>query len=129
MDGQTLDQNPDASSKALTNSIYSDKNNETMETKPWNMATQTEKIKPIIIRPQGKPQKSQPMTTNSQFNKLKSIVAMLETMEGREETTLLVSRKKNQDIALLLRDAQVEVTNLTKQETMKIIASYMLQQR
>jgi hypothetical protein len=51
-------------------------------------------------------------------------------VERREETTLTVSRKKNQQMALLLRDAQVEVTNLTKQETMKIIASYMmLQQR
>jgi hypothetical protein len=61
---------------------------------------------------------------------LKSIVAMLENVERREETTLTVSRKKNQQMALLLRDAQVEVTNLTKQETMKIIASYMmLQQR
>jgi hypothetical protein len=61
---------------------------------------------------------------------LKFIVAMLETVERREETTLMVSRKKNQQMALILRDAQVEVTNLTKQETMKIIASYMmLQQR
>ena len=98
--------------------------------KPWNMATQTEKIKHIIIRPQGNHPHSQPMTNKSQFNRLKSIVAMLETVERREETTLMVSRKKNQQMALLLRDAQVEVTNLTKQETMKIIASYMmLQQR
>ena len=61
---------------------------QTRSMKPWNMATQTERIKHIIIRPQGNHPHSQPMTNKSQFNKLKSIVAMLETMERREETTL-----------------------------------------
>jgi general stress protein 26 len=96
--------------------------------KPWNMATQTDKIKHIIIRPQGNHPHSQPMTNKSKLDKLNSIVAMLENVERREETTLTVSRKKNQQMALLLRDAQVEVTKLTKQETMKIIASYMMLQ-
>ena len=89
------------------------------------MATQTDKIKHIIIRPQGNHPHSQSMTNKSKLN---SIVAMLENVERREETTLTVSRKKNQQMALLLRDAQVEVTKLTKQETMKIIASYMMLQ-
>jgi hypothetical protein len=49
---------------------------------------------------------------------------MLETMERREKTTLMVSRKKNQQRALLLSDDQVKVTNLTKQETLRTIAPY-----
>jgi hypothetical protein len=51
-------------------------------------------------------------------------VAMLETMERREKTTLMVSRKKNQQRALLLSDDQVKVTNLTKRETLRTIAPY-----
>ena len=68
------------------------------------------------------------MTNESKLDKLNSIVAMLGNVERREETTLTVSRRKNQQMALLLRDAQVEITQLTKQETMKIIATYMMLQ-
>jgi agmatine/peptidylarginine deiminase len=100
---------------------------QTRSIKPWNMATPTEWIQHIIILPQGSHPHSHHKDHQVPIYRLTSIVAMLETMERREETTLMVSRKKNQQMALLLRDAQVEVTNLTKQETMKIIASTMIE--
>jgi hypothetical protein len=96
-----------------------------------SISTQTDTIKPIIIRSSaGRPSKDKPaiihsrMTKKSKFNRLQAIFTNLEAMETRREVTVDESRIKAQDTNILLRAVQSEVAKLTRNEDCKIIATY-----
>jgi hypothetical protein len=81
---------------------------QTRSIKPWNMATPTEWIQHIIILPQGSHPHSHHKDHQVPIYRLTSIVAMLETMERREETTLMVSRKNKIEGTPILKLARVK---------------------